>query len=247
MRESPLNLRDCGGHRTEDGRRVRRGMVFRSAAPEGVGRPERRMLEALQLRTIVDLRPHTESRTGSPALPAIRRVVVPFDLDSMTRDRIGPLMYRRGRHEAIRTALVSIYREMPGIVATSMGEVIRLLLSPGVTPALIHCRAGKDRTGFACAILLRALGVPTAAIVEDYLLTNRSILPRVRRGTLPLRIITLGRFPIENFDAAFGADERYLRSALDHVHSAFGGVGGYLAACGVRTEEVEALRNLLLE
>ena len=112
---------------------------------------------------------------------------------------------------------------------------------------LIHCRAGKDRTGFMCALVEQAVGVEPVAIFQDYLETNQHFGLLTPRMVRMLRIFSLGRVQIENVRASLSAREDYLQAAFDQIEQGHGGLTAYLAKCGVRAREIETLRGLLIE
>jgi protein-tyrosine phosphatase len=116
--------------------------------------------------------------------------------------------------------LYIVERSAPGIV-----ELLELLGRPNAAPALVHCTAGKDRTGLTIALLLELLGVPRATIVADYVASNNGLLGRIRSAiSAPL---------LEQTFAAL--DQRY------------GSPRGYLDAHGLTEATVTALRAELIE
>jgi protein-tyrosine phosphatase len=106
---------------------------------------------------------------------------------------------------------------------------VRALARPGALPALVHCTAGKDRTGVLVAMVLDVLGVGDATIVADYLISNE------RLATDPGDVIF--EHPI---------DEGLIAGSLAHVRERFGSVEGYLLAHGVTDADLKALREGLL-
>ena len=103
-------------------------------------------------------------------------------------------------------------------------------------PLVIHCAAGKDRTGFMAAMLLTALDVPADGVLEDYLATNTRVGPRESARFAPEIMQVLGTVQAEFLDAAF-----------DVIASEFGGTGRYLAeAAGLDARRRARLQDLLL-
>ncbi len=122
------------------------------------------------------------------------------------------------------------------------GELMRRLVDEDL-PLLFHCAVGKDRTGFAAALVLAALDVPREAIFEDYLLTNQLL----RRDSISPRSELLKRSP-ELFHVLLSAREDYLQASFDAIDELFGGVEGYLAeGLGLDAADVSRLRSNLLE
>jgi protein-tyrosine phosphatase len=140
-----------------------------------------------------------------------------------------------------------MYRDLADEAWPQAGELFKVLLNAEAYPVLIHCRAGKDRTGFMCALVQQAVGVERAAIFRDYCETNQHfglVSPRMMRV---MKIVSLGRLQIENVRASLSAREEYLQAAFDQIDQKHGGMTPYLAQCGVTAGEIEALRGLLVE
>jgi protein-tyrosine phosphatase len=123
-----------------------------------------------------------------------------------------------------------IYRGMPAAFAPMLPQLFARLLDPAHLPMVIHCHAGKDRTGFICAVILAALGVPDQHIVADYLLTAK----RLDRRQLSLEVVeTFSAFvgvPLstEALQAALDVRPEYLNAAMHSLETDYGGVEGYL-------------------
>jgi protein-tyrosine phosphatase len=153
-----LNLRDLGGLPTLDGRRVRRGVLFRSDYPALVGDSEvSRAVTRLGLRAVVDLRARREAEFECVAWSDYGVDYHQCPISS------GGSSWHAGYH------LYLTHR--PETVASAL----RVLLQPGLGPALFHCAAGKDRTGTVAALLLSALGVADTEVVADYVLSAGSV------------------------------------------------------------------------
>ena len=125
--------------------------------------------------------------------------------------------------------------------------MIRIILNAAYCPVLIHCRAGKDRTGFAAAVIQWALGVDHETVMLEYLKSNEFIAPKISKALKRLRLFTLGLFPKGNLQAAFEVRAQYLNTAFSVVENKYGGLMGYLAAGGVHSADLEALKARLLD
>jgi protein-tyrosine phosphatase len=121
------------------------------------------------------------------------------------------------------------------------------VLNANAYPVLIHCHAGKDRTGFMCALVQRAIGVGREAVFQDYLKTNDHFVPLTPRIIRVIKILSLGRVQVENLRAAASAREEYLQAAFDQIDQRHSGLTTYLEKCGVTSCEIETLRGLLVE
>ena len=241
------NFRDCGGYTTTDGARMRLGRLYRSGTLDDARHEDLRTLQAIGLKTIVDLRAPREKKQELPRLDGVHRIDVPIALENRVREKVQPLMTKRGAEGEVIDILKQMYRDLADEAWPQAGELFQVLLNPGAYPVLIHCRAGKDRTGFMCALVQQAVGVERAAIFEDYCETNNHfvlVTPRVART---MKIFSLGRLQLDNVRASLSAREEYLQAAFDQIDRNHGGLTAYLAKCGVTAREVETLRRLLVE
>lgn len=167
------NLRDFGGYATGDGAVIPAGRLFRSAHLGRVPTAAAPALAALGLRTIIDLRGREERLKNAPdpaVLGGIAVVPAPVEPGSFT-SMIAP------DGSAItadmnRERILWVYRRFAGDAAAQMGAALVRVYEAAEAPLLIHCTAGKDRTGFVAATLLRLLGVPEDTVLADYHLTN---------------------------------------------------------------------------
>jgi protein-tyrosine phosphatase len=171
------NLRDVGGVAAADGRHVPRGRLYRSDAPiAGDPDPE---LRPWPPRAVIDLRSPGESRSTVHPLASARTSVVNIPLfRGLDPSRLGA--QRRDNVPDLPT----IYRALLKASAVNLVSVMQAI-AESPFPVLLHCAAGKDRTGVATAVALAAVGVPTDAIVRDYLRTEASLdglLDRLARG-----------------------------------------------------------------
>jgi protein-tyrosine phosphatase len=127
-------------------------------------------------------------------------------------------------------------------------------IAAGRTPLIVHCAAGKDRTGVAIAVLLRVLGVATDTIVEDYVLTNTAgNFEEFIRGRVDSQLgLADHHHPLLAMDpdvrqVLFGAEPEYLHAALDQIDNDLGGMQAYLRTLvRVDTEIVQRTREALL-
>jgi protein-tyrosine phosphatase len=240
------NFRDAGGYATTDGKIVKNGLLFRSGDLDNATIREIRTLEVLGVRTIIDLRPGSEQRPGARIPGGAKKLTVPFDVDRTARERVRELLLKRDGQPDIETAIRAMYDSMVDQHQTGVGQVLRILLSEEQGPILLHCRAGKDRTGFVCAVLQLALGVEWPLIVRDYELSNEHFLPRVRRAARLMKWMSLGLLPTENFAFAMTVKPQYISSVLEKINGPYGGIGPYLERCGIGAREWERLKERFL-
>ncbi len=246
------NFRDLGGYATRDGRTVRFGLLFRSDDLSGLTDDDLETLGHLHLRTIFNLRSDREGGARAYRLPGAsppRVVHLPVDVEPLfpgllrrliLRGDVGPFEFSR-RHIEANVAYVLDFRD-------EFGALLRTLAEPGTLPALVHCTKGKDRTGFAAALVLFALGVPRDTVFEDYLLTNRYTAASRRRTVRLVRLASLFRVGEEEIRPLVEARPEYLQAALETIDEHYGSVEAYLReGLGLGDARLERLRAAVLE
>lgn len=240
----PANLRDLGGYVGADGRRVRWGAVFRSAALHGLSSADAERVDALGIRTVYDLRVAGE-RVSAPISVPPPATTVHLPLGG---GRVEPEeMLRQVAAGATPThVLVGIYTGVLDESAASLGILLRGLIEKPL-PALVHCAYGKDRTGVAAAMLLLALGVDRDQVVAEYALTAPAPAEQRTRRAEVLRLLEELALTPERLAGLSRAEPEVLAAALDHLDERYGGHHAYLTGpAGLREHEVEQLRAVLL-
>ncbi len=235
--EGVSNLRDLGGYDTADGRRVRRGLLFRSAALAKLTAADQAVVARLGLRTVCDFRGVDESRRAPTRLPGPRIVALPIEptVGAGLRDILHT---QRATGEALHAVLERAY-DAYALASSAQYRALLDHIMDGGTPLLFHCSAGKDRTGFAAAMLLTALGVPWEAVVADFEATNRLW----RRDTVPSEDL-----PAEIRESLLRAEPGLLASAFAAARERHGSVEAYLdEALGLTGARRTHLQDMLLE
>ena len=168
---SDLNFRDLGGLSTTDGRRVRSGLVYRCEGPASFQDSHGSALRGLKLGMVCDLRSAAERTAAPNGWCDDQTRLLDFDMsqDLRARGADGWAALRADPSEqGARRAMTANYAAMPAALAPFMPALFGALAERR-TPLLIHCTAGKDRTGVAIALLLLALGVARDEMLADYL------------------------------------------------------------------------------
>jgi protein-tyrosine phosphatase len=227
------NLRDLGGLPTGDGGEVRRGRLFRSGHLHELTVAELATLRGLGLRTVVDLRRPVEvDERPTPTLDGVRRVHVSTSADDnefavVAANMTDPAMADRaaGLARAYNRSIVvhHLHRYVPAF---------EVLVDPAAGPALFHCTAGKDRTGFVAAALLGMLGVD-----DEHILADHELSDEIRREWVAERLEAIrtriaderGIDPAEVTDrdlhvarVMLGADRANIAAALAAVVEVYG-------------------------
>ncbi len=233
------NFRDFGDYATAAGRRVRPGRLFRSGHHGRACEADLDRLQALDVGVVVDLRRSIERERQPSRRPAdFAGQVIESDLGGDGEaPHITFLKTSDLTPESGRRFMRDIYGRMPfGPGHVDLFSRYFRALGEAEGAVLIHCAAGKDRTGLLVALTHHLLGVGEADMIEDYLLTNTTVRLVERAPEMARKIQEMtGRTPSDDAIVAFmGVDEAYLRAALDAIRERFGSVDAYLeGALGV--------------
>jgi protein-tyrosine phosphatase len=229
--EGTFNLRDVGGYPAAGGCTTRWRTLLRSDALHRLEPAGSAVLAGLGLRTILDLRTQAEAE------------IAPSALDGLT-DRRTHISLLTGDLQALPLELGAIYRYMIDECGDTIGAAITVLAEGGAFPALVHCSAGKDRTGIVVALILGVLGVPDEVIAADYELSASYLDAEWTPAIGQLQASTgLGpdlTRPLLSSPAALILD------VLARVRAVGGSVDGYLLDHGFRDADLERLRAALL-
>ncbi len=243
-----VNLRDIGGYRTADGRQVRSGLVYRAGSLADLSVVDQQGLVDLGLRHVIDLRTPKELEQRPDRLPATLQrgwVHVPVYVENNSSEFIKRMVLHRGR---VDRALAEGYCELIDRRAHVFGDILTRLSRPDGLPVLIHCTAGKDRTGIAIALLLLALGVPERDVVADYSFTNHHAAEIRRASDHDMSRLKRFGFSEAAIQPLVIADPDNMRSMLTHLRDTYGDVRDYLTQqAGVSETSLQRLRELLLD
>jgi protein-tyrosine phosphatase len=234
--EGLLNARDLGGYPTADGRQTRWGAVVRSDSPAALTPAGRLALLDYRVRSMVDLRLPAEVAAhpnpfAEPDTHGVAYANVSF---------VDPAAPPPGDDTRLADDYKGMLDRFRGPVAAAMAAIANAP-EGGV---LIHCAAGKDRTGLIAALLLGLVGVAPETIAADYALTAECLRPRNEAwledgpGDREERAALLARF---------APTAEVMLEVLDHLHKRYGGVEPYLLEAGVSPADLARLRERLLD
>lgn len=245
--EGSWNVRDIGGLETRDGRRVKTGQIYRSGALSELTPAGMEQLSALGVQIVCDMRSMEEITIAPDRLPeSIRHFHDPLDTEDNQLERLLSILFYR-RH--LKKMLPRMYTEvMIDRNARLIGDILRRLAEPENRPAIIHCSAGKDRTGVLIALLLGLLDVPESDIIADYTQTNLAYdhISELAAKLLQ-RIAFLGVRP-RHIQPLIVADPAVMQITLDHVRTTYGSIRDYLLnAAGLDEATLQRLCDDLLE
>jgi protein-tyrosine phosphatase len=244
------NFRDIGGLRSADGSQVANGRVFRSEAVLAPAEADAARLAAHGIRLVCDLRSEHERacapndwwRTQSAEL-------MEFDITADIRGsaHLEAMIADPGEAGALELMRLT-YRALPEAAAAHLARLFRRIADDHL-PLVVHCTAGKDRTGVVVALLLSALGVPREAIYADYLESNARANQAVVAATRAIMVARLGR-PVDEavIQALCGVRPEYLDQCFAVIDSDYGGIDRYLThAAGLDLALAGQVRRRLLD
>ena len=231
-----FNFRDVGGYLGHDGRTVRRGRLYRSDSLHRLDEQDRDAFAAIGVRTVIDLRRPTEvERDGR--VPAYQ---------GLTYRHIHPEHedWAGTPHEEgvdLARYLADRYADLAQTGTAGLAEAIGLIADSANAPVVVHCVAGKDRTGIVCALTLAVLGVDDADITADYALSTEASarFSAWLAETMPGQADVPAPFLASPVEA--------MQLFLDELREGHGSVEAYLRSAGVTDEQLAALRDHLLD
>ncbi len=242
------------------------GRLFRSSELSRLDDAGRRELAALGVSDVADLRsPGEVARRGAGAVPkGVAVHNLPFPEVSHSHDgqpaeaphesSWNRMMTEYSEEDPVEAALrwmTAEYERFP--ILPGAGRAVRqvvALVTEG-RPVLVHCYAGKDRTGFAVAVALEAAGVAADAVLADYLASNAAVGPlresilstmRTREGITD-EVLSFAESRLT--EEVLGVREEYLAAARRVLDETYGGLTGYLEATGIGADDVARLRAAL--
>mgnify|MGYP005920935523 FL=1 len=227
------NFRELGGYRNTDGYTVKDNKIFRSPCLADLSEQTKQALDGLGIEYVLDFRSKAEA-DGAPDyvpkgatylhLPAARTrgkmVVNPKDVARMIPRWAGPKL----SIGVFRLRFRHLYRKFPfkNSAYRKMFEIMN-----GGSTFLVHCSAGKDRTGVACMLILLAFGVPYDVIERDYLLSNE--LRKDVNAEYEKQFVVYPHYETmkQIFEVALNVSPDLLRAAYDKILRKYGSVEEY--------------------
>ena len=242
--EGSLNFRDFGGYPTASGGQVIKGHLFRCGMLSDFTADGAAGFQALNIGVICDLRGTDEvALYPTPDLPTFdcqKHIPIAPGTSSDLRGSVS-----MGQHSAAeRSAFMQeITREIACEHVAAYAQMFRALITTE-QGFLVHCMAGKDRTGFGVAVIQLMLGVSEKLVMADYLLTNEAseLMTRTRDRMFEQGI----EIDAASLEVITQVKREYLEAALTGLKSEFGGIEGYLEAANIsHTEQISLMKRLV--
>lgn len=229
------NFRDFGGYATACGRGLKRGRLYRSAHHAAATENDLARLAELGVQVIVDLRRSNErEREPSRRWPGFAVEVIENDLgEQQTQEWHSFLEGSDFSPAVVRAYMLNYYRTAPTDPRyVDLYSRYFRALAKAEGPVLVHCAAGKDRTGMVCALTHHVAGVHQDDILHDYLLTNdpARIEGRVEKAKAAIREATGRTLEDEAVRCAVGVEPEYLAETFAALRARHGSIDGYLEA-----------------
>ncbi len=236
-----FNVRDLGGHATEDGRVTQLGRVVRADSVHRLSNEGWRAMTDYGVRTVVDLRYPSELVDDPPR---------DVDLDVVHLSLLGEPDHERWKELEARATATGTAAGFTRVVYLETLEQHRENLASAVAAVghaapggvVVHCHAGKDRTGLVTALLLRLAGVPTGDVALDYAVSEQNLAARNEEWIAE----AADEEEREWRRRVSSTPAEGMQGVLEEVDRRYGSVTAYLHAGGAADADLEAARARLL-
>ncbi|WP_165787032.1 tyrosine-protein phosphatase [Pseudohalioglobus lutimaris] len=247
------NFRDLGGYPTAAGETVKWGSLYRSANLSEASRSDQQALLDMELDTLIDLRSSAEKEAEPNQLPddlPFKVIEIPV-LDGGAMGLADEITARIDDGSLAEfdaeEFMLSANRQFADDFTPQFAEFIQAVLQAQGRAVVWHCTAGKDRAGFAAAILLRILGVPQEVVMDDYALSKQYSLDAHSRDLLLLKLFK-GEEVADKVAVLLGVEKPWLQAAFDQIDRRWGSFDQYVeAGLQLTQEDITKLRAQLLE
>lgn len=229
------NFRDVGGYIGLDGREVRWRRLFRSDALHRLGEADANAFAALGVRTVIDLRrPFEIEKYG--------RIADRYGLDyrNVVVDHVDWEEVEHPSDVDHERWLADRYLNFAEDGRDGLLGALRVIADPGRAPVIVHCMAGKDRTGTVCALTLALLGVCDEDIASDYALTTSAMKP------LTDYLLEKNPEAVRGNEHMFDSPPGAMLMFLDDLRALHGSVEGFAREIGLTDTEIASMRTHLL-
>lgn len=241
------NFRDIGGYATMDGGQVQRGRVYRSGSLHGLTDAGWAALQTLNVQVICDLRGHNEMTDSPDNLPEDapqRTLKLSIEPENRPLQQLRLLLFARHRlPEIMMRGYVEVgLRDHSYVIKTIFEQVAQ----QENLPLLIHCTAGKDRTGLSAALLLKTAGVDDETVIADYTLSNLNYATYRRFAEDVARRLWFFGVQPDDLRPLLTSRAETMRAILDHISAEYGSIAGYLTDYArIAPETLDAVRRNL--
>ncbi|MBN6889430.1 protein-tyrosine phosphatase [Cytobacillus horneckiae] len=247
------NFRDIGGLVTENGQRMKSGVLFRSDELSRLSARDIEIFGELNIHLICDLRTASEQKSKPSKMQAengVQLVNVSINDKSweITHLDLFKFLFRQSNDIDFEAIMLDMYRYMAFGCQKEIKTIFNLITEQDNLPALVHCTGGKDRTGFISSLIQSAVGVPYETVSAQYLHSNELIGPRMTKIETALRWMSLFRLKPEQIKPVLEVRQAYLNKAYDAIFEKYRSMDDYLREeCRIEDETLQKLRDIMLE
>jgi protein-tyrosine phosphatase len=237
-----VNFRDLGGYSTADGHQVKWNKVYRSAAINKLTDADMQIVAGRHIYNVVDFRGTEESKKAMDRLlPNTKYTLCPAGSEN-----VGDWMKIAPSLTSGDSLMTSFYTNTEYFGDRYKPFFNELLQLPDTAALLFHCTAGKDRTGMGAALLLYALGVPKATIMQDYLATNTYRAAENEQAAKAMVAYMHVKERVANDMMA--AKQAYLEATFEAIEKRYGSVNKFLTSeLGLDKAKIKTLKAKYLE
>lgn len=254
--EGAYNFRDIGGCTTQDNKKVKEGLLYRSDELSKLTDDDIKVLENLNIKTIVDYRGEKERINNEDKSVKGARLVyldpkadvaamasndnikdMHKTMDSLTAEKAYHLMMEQNRQFVLAESSKNSYRQL-----------LKLVLEEKNIPLVQHCRGGKDRTGYGVAIILLLLGVSKETVLEDYMYTNVCKYEKNKKSLNEIMKETQNEDLVQALRYLKEANSEFLLLALNEIDNNYGGIVSYAVnELDFDQDDIKKLKEIYLE
>ncbi len=248
------NFRDFGGYKTENGNRLKKGILFRSGGLSKANNDDLKELSSLKIKTICDLRSEGERKKEPDRIPNNEPVTffnIPMrpivDYHGRSLKRLFSLMFGEERRRDYIGESYTAYREYATGYLPQLKALFVRISNPDNLPLLIHCSAGKDRTGVVASMIQQIVGVHSALVMNDYLETNQNLGEYTTEIADRLKKLAYFGVPWKMYMPLFEARTDYLNAAFSQIKDEFGAFDQWVRrGLDFSKKEIDTLAKSLL-
>lgn len=251
--EGASNFREIGGLETINGGKLKSGILFRSDELFHLTENDKKKLEPLNLKVICDLRTDYERKSKPDRIPknnSLKVVNIPFFHQKRDYNQLQIMWFliTNSRKINFEKFIKEHYFNNAFERTAEVGKVINLLADRNNLPILIHCKAGKDRTGLIAAIIQLLAGVPLNIVFDEYLSTNDFIKDKMEAAEKIIRRMSFFRASSDKIKPLLEVRREYLEDVITEIFTRYGSIEKYLsAACGVDKQSIEQIKINICE
>lgn len=262
-----INVRDIGGYKTNDGKRVKWGLLFRGDQLSKLEQSDIELLQRIGIKTIIDYRsdherminPNVKLDTviqdvhSDPHSSFSEAAAQAVDLASENMNLVNDLNQGKVESKYINGKGLKVILSYENLVdseksKTAYKKVLETYANPNLMPSIQHCRGGKDRTGFGSMLLLMLLGVRDEDIVRDYVMTG---VIREERNNFKLsqyKELTDNQDYLDYLMSMIETRAEYIEASMNRINHEYGGIENYVKdVLGIHDFQIDTIRESYLE